>query len=340
MAQRIRTAVVGVGHFGQFHADKYASLDTGTEFVAVCDTDRARANAAAAKHGVRAVYDYRELLGNVDAVSIAVPTRSHHAVCKTFLENGVHVLVEKPIAHDLAAADDLARLAERRGVVLQVGHLERFSAAAQAIAAVIDRPLYVESSRIAPFQPRGTDTTVILDLMIHDIDLVLALVRAPVESVDAVGAPVLTGAEDIAATRLRFSTGCIANITASRVSVRHERKLRAFQPDTYVSIDFLAHEMAIVRKHDADPSTNAPRLDLDRRHYEEQDNLKREIAAFLECVATGSRPLVSGEDGRLAVEVAARIADSLRQHLDFVRSRYGDPFGARPAAGLPGDRQG
>jgi len=331
MAQRTRTAVVGVGHFGQYHADKYASLE-GSEFVAVCDTDRSRANAVAAKHGVRPVYDHRQLLGNVEAVSVAVPTRSHHEVCKTFLENGVNVLVEKPIAHDAAAADDLVRLAKRRGLVLQVGHLERFSAAAQAILPIIKRPLYVESSRIAPFQARGTDINVILDLMIHDIDLILALVRAPVESVDAVGTPVLTSAEDIVATRLRFSSGCIANITASRVSMRHERKLRAFQPDTYVSVNFLKHEMLVVRKQNGSAATDAPRLDFTHQRYEEQDNLKLQIGAFLECVANGSKPLVGGEDGRLAVEVAARITRSLQEHLEFVRSRYGDPFAAAPSS--------
>jgi predicted dehydrogenase len=331
MVRRTRTAVVGVGHFGEFHAEKYAALEN-SEFVAVCDVDRTRADAIAAKHGVRAVYDHRELLGNVEAVSVAVPTRSHHQVCRTFLENGVNVLVEKPISDDLPSADDLVRLAKQRRLVLQVGHLERFSAAARAIASVIDRPLYIESSRIAPFQDRGTDISVVLDLMIHDIDLILALVRAPVESVDAVGTPVLTDAEDISAVRLRFASGCIANITASRVSMKHERKLRAFQPNTYVSVDFLKHEMLVVRKQNGDRSTGAPRLDFTHQRYEEQDNLRLEISAFLDSVVTGSRPLVNGEDGRLAVAVAARIADSLQTHLEFVRTRYGDPFGRRGPA--------
>jgi predicted dehydrogenase len=168
--------------------------------------------------------------------------------------------------------------------------------------------------------------------MIHDIDLILALVRAPVESVDAVGTPVLTDAEDISATRLRFASGCIANITASRVSMKHERKLRAFQPNTYVSVDFLKHEMLVVRKQNGDGSTGAPRLDFTHQRYEEQDNLRLEISAFLDSVITGSRPLVNGEDGRLAVAVAARIADSLQTHLEFVRTRYGDPFGDRGPA--------
>lgn len=333
MARVIRTAVVGVGHFGRHHAEKYASLRQA-DLVAVCDTDRARADEVAAEHGVLAVSDPRDLLGEVDAVSIAVPTHAHHEVCKTFLEADVPVLVEKPITHDLRTADDLIRIARERRVLLQVGHLERFSAAARALESLVTRPLYIECSRIAPFRVRGTDISVILDLMIHDIDLILALVPAPVVSVEAVGAPVLTGAEDIANTRLRFANGCIANITASRISTRSERKLRIFQPDSYVSVDFVSRKVVVVRKGDGEPVAGLPGFNVARQEFREDDSLEREIAAFLDCVAKGSAPLVGGEEGRRALDTAVNITESLRRHLEFVRGGYDEPA-LSPAAAKP-----
>src|SRR5258708_36217551 len=213
----IRTAVIGVGHFGRLHAEKYAGL-SGSKLVAVADENPARAAEIAGAFGVDAVEDYRQLFGRVDAVSIAVPTAQHHPVARSCLEAGLHCLVEKPISESLPQADELIRLARERRLILQVGHLERFSAARAALEGKIQEPLFVECNRIAPFKPRGTDVSVILDLMIHDIDLILELVKAPIVELDAVGVPVLGDHEDIANARLVFANGCVANVTASRIS--------------------------------------------------------------------------------------------------------------------------
>jgi predicted dehydrogenase len=215
MTGKVRAAVIGVGHFGRFHAQKLANLD-GAELVAVADTDPTRAAAVAAEFGVEAITDLAALNGRVDAVSVVVPTREHFSVAARFLEQGVHVLVEKPIAADEASARSLITLAARHDAVLQVGHLARFSGVTEALVRTVNRPLYIETVRVAPFKPRGTDVSVILDLMIHDLDLVLALTDAALTSVDAVGTKVLSESEDMANARLKFAGGCIANITASR----------------------------------------------------------------------------------------------------------------------------
>jgi predicted dehydrogenase len=215
----LRTAVVGVGHFGAWHAEKYAHSQR-CELVAVADIDGARAAAVGEPLGVAATADHRQLIGAVDAVSVCVPTGAHYQVAREFLEAGVHVLVEKPMTGRLETADRLIAIAERRGLVLQVGHIERFSSAYFALEKLVTRPLYFESYRIAPYRARGVDVDVVLDLMIHDIDLILALVDSPVASVDAVGAPVLSAQEDIASTRVKFANGCVASITASRVSAK------------------------------------------------------------------------------------------------------------------------
>ena len=314
----IRTATIGVGHFGRFHAQKYAASNA-SHLVAVCDTDQARAEQVAAELGTRAVGDYRTLLGAVDAVSVVVPTRAHHEIAKAFLDAGVHVLVEKPIASTLDEADDLIRIARKRNAVLQVGHLERFSSVRQAMDAVVRRPLYIEANRISPFRQRGTDVSIVLDLMIHDIDLVLSLVDAPVIGVDAVGAPVLSALEDIASCRIRFANGCVASITASRISVKNERKMRIFQPNAYLSVDFLAQKLLVARKTDSEGML--PAISLDEKTVVEGDSLQREIEAFLSSITSALPPLVSGEAGRLALETAMRIRGSLEQHRQFVHSQ-------------------
>ncbi|MEE9545189.1 MAG: Gfo/Idh/MocA family oxidoreductase [Rhodospirillales bacterium] len=324
MVDRIRTGVIGLGHFGRYHVDKYANLER-SELVAVCDTDPTLAGEVAAKHGVKAVSDYHDLFGQVDAVSVVVPTKAHHEVAKAFLENGVHVLVEKPITDDLAAADELIGIASGQyGPILQVGHLERFSSVEQVMRKAITRPLFIESYRIAPFQPRGTDVSVILDLMIHDIDLILSLVKAPAESVDAVGVPVLSGSEDIANTRIRFTNGCAANITASRVSGKNERKMRIFQPDSYISVDFLKRKLLVAQKGEGEQFPGMPNFRIDEQEYAECDKLERQIDAFLNAIANKTPPMVSGEDGRRAIETALMITESLRRHQEFVRERSGD----------------
>ncbi len=316
----MRTATIGVGHFGRYHAQKYAALGD-VELVAVCDIDPERAESAAAECRTRAVTDYRELLGQVDAVSIAVPTRDHRDVALAFLESGTHVLVEKPITDSLAAADALIQAARERNLVLQVGHLERFSSVREAMDRVVSHPLYIEANRISPFRMRGTDVSIVLDLMIHDIDLILSLVHAPVEEIDAVGAPVLSSLEDIANSRIRFANGCVASITASRISMKHERKMRIFQPSAYVSVDFLARKMMVARKTGGRNALGLPDIDIDNQSYEEGDSLQREIEAFLACIRAGAPPAVSGEDGRRALATAMTIRDKLEAHRDFVQAR-------------------
>lgn len=318
----LRTGVVGVGYFGKFHAQKYATLPS-SRLVAVSDLDEAQAQRIAAEHGCAAVADHRALIGQVDAVSVVVPTVAHFAVVRDFLEAGVHVLVEKPITDSLEQADALIEIAHRRGVVLQVGQLERFSAAADlARSGIIDSPLYIEANRIAPFQTRATDTNVVLDLMIHDIDLILTIVDSPVVQVDAVGAPVISPTEDIANTRLRFANGCIANITASRVSTKTERVMRIFQRESYVIVDSLNKRSVIMRKGGTPPLPGLPPITVDQQEFAEGDKLEREIAAFLHSVATGAPPAVSGEDGRRTLEAALRIQTSLREHFEFIRNRF------------------
>ncbi len=232
----LRAAVIGAGYLGRFHAQKWASL-TGCRLVAIADPSEAVRAALAQELGVEAVADWRALLGRVEAVSIAAPTALHHPIALACLEAGLHVLVEKPVTTTVAEARELIEAAARRQRVLQVGHLERFNAAVLAIEGIVTRPRFIESHRLAPFRQRGTDVSVVLDLMIHDIDLIQSIVRSPLTAVDAVGSSVFSDDLDIANARLRFASGCVANVTASRVSLKTERKLRLFQDDLYLSLD-------------------------------------------------------------------------------------------------------
>jgi predicted dehydrogenase len=316
--ESLRTAVIGCGHFGRYHAEKYASLPAA-RLVAVVDQDPARASEVAAKHRVQALGDFRALFGAIDAVSIVVPTSAHHAVARACLENGIHVLIEKPITETLAQADDLIGLAAERRLVLQVGHLQRFFLERLNLGALIRDPLYIESTRIAPFRQRGTDVGVTLDLMIHDIDLILAMVRAPVTMVDAVGAPIVSAEEDIANTRLRFANGCVANITASRVSLKTERKMRIFGRDAYVSIDLHNHKLVAMRRGKGKSwFPGLPPIDREERNFAQGDDLADEIESFLDVARRGRQPLVTGEDGRRALETATRITESLRASLALI----------------------
>jgi predicted dehydrogenase len=235
MARPLRAAVIGVGHFGQHHARKFAE-SAEAELVAVVDRDRGRAAEVAARHGAEALPDHAQLLGRVDVVSIATPPASHHALARQFLSHGAHVLVEKPITETLEEAEDLIRLAHAGGRVLQVGHIERFSAVGAHIARLVERPLFIQAQRVGLSKPRGEAVSAVLDLMIHDLDLILSLVRSPIEWCHALGAPVVTSADDIASCRLQFANGCVADLTASRISVRSERKMRIFQQNSCTSV--------------------------------------------------------------------------------------------------------
>ena len=312
----VRTAVIGVGHFGQHHAGKYASL-AGSCLVGVVDRDPARAAAVAAQHGIEPISDHRQLFGRVDAVSIATPPASHFAIARDLIEHGAHVLVEKPITESLDDAARLIRLAADRGKVLQVGHIERFSAVGRRVGELIDRPLFIQAQRLGPFKPRGEAVSAVLDLMIHDLDMILSLVGSPIEWVHAVGAPVVTSADDIASCRIQFAGGCVADLTVSRVSLRSERKMRIFQKDSCTSVDFLKRRISIFRRG-ASAADLAPAIKLEERVYPQTDALAEEIGAFLEAVRGDRRPIVTGEDGRRALEAALLVDRELRRHWQRV----------------------
>jgi predicted dehydrogenase len=314
----IRTAVIGVGYLGRFHAQKYAGLPN-SQLVGIADPSAAARTAITAELGVPAHADYRSLLGSVDAVSIVTPTASHYEVAKAFLDAGASVLVEKPMTVTAAEGEELIAVAARGSRILQVGHLERFNAAVLAVQPALTVPRFIESARLAPFKHRGTDVNVVLDLMIHDIDLILSIVRSPVVSVDAIGSSVFSKEIDIANARLRFANGCVANATASRVSLKTERKLRLFQDDAYMSLDLQQKILTIIRRGVGVGADGMPQVAIEENTYEQGDALKSEIEAFLEAVTTGRPPPVSGEDGLLALRTALSIAEQVESSMQKFR---------------------
>lgn len=305
--------MVGVGYLGRFHAQKYAQLP-GSQLVAVVDANPEAAAKVGAELGVEALGDYRALVGRVDAVSLAVPTPLHHRIGCELLDAGIHVLVEKPIATTVEEARELIEVARRRGAVLQVGHLERFNPAVVAAVARLKAPRFVESHRLAPFKQRGTDVSVVLDLMIHDIDLIQELVGEPIESIDAVGSSVFSGEIDIANARLRFKGGCVANTTASRISLKQERKIRIFQDDAYLSIDSQQKILTVIRKKESVTAVESPaQVSIEEESFDQGDALRDEIAAFLHAIRTRTEPVVTGEDGLRALETAMRITELVQR---------------------------
>ena len=308
MPDRVRLAVIGVGHLGRHHA-RIASTLEGAELVAVVDTNDERAQAASSATGAPAVADYRDIIERVDAVCIAVPTEQHRDIALPFLERGIAVLVEKPMARSLDEARELVAAARASGATLAVGHTERYNPAVAAVLPMVTSPRFIEVHRLGAFPDRSLDIDVVFDLMIHDLDIILALVGTAVESIEAVGVPVLTPRYDIANARLRFAGGCIANVTASRISKERVRKIRFFQPDAYISIDYAAQEVEgwrLVRKDGARPSIEGGALPVPR-----DEPLRREIADFVRAVNTKSAPLVDGEAGLRALELATRIAEKM-----------------------------
>ena len=303
--------MVGAGYLGRFHAQKYAS-EAGCRLVAVADPLPEAREALALELGTTAVADHRELLGKVDAVSVVTTTPAHFAIARDFLEAGAHVLVEKPITETVEQARELITIATRCGRILQVGHLERFNPAIVAAESELVGARFIDCQRLAPFKERGTDVNVVLDLMIHDIDIVQSIVGRPIESIDAVGTPVFSGAVDIANARLRFEGGCVANVTASRVSLKMERKLRVFRDDAYLSIDLQQRILTLIRKQATPPAPGGLPVAIDERSFEQGDALRAEIRSFLDCIATGRAPVVGGEDGLRALETAIRITRLLQ----------------------------
>ncbi len=304
----LRVAAIGVGHLGRHHARILSSLP-GATLVGVVDVKPERAAEIAEQFQSTPFTDFHDLFGRVDAVSIAVPTQAHVEVAAPFLDRGIPVLVEKPLARSVEEADELIDLAAARGTVLAVGHTERFNPAVGVAARHLNNPRFVEVHRLGTFPERSLDIDVVFDLMIHDLDIVLSMVGGGVTSVEAVGVPVLTGRVDIANARLRFDNGCIANITASRISRDRVRKIRFFQADAYLSIDYASQEVEMYRlvKGEAPrPGIEGGKLEVAR-----EEPLVRELADFLEAVRTGRAPLVTGQDGRRALELAQRITDRM-----------------------------
>ncbi len=308
--KKLRAAVIGVGYLGQFHAEKLAALQD-VELVAVADANAARAQLIAAKYGCEACGDTRALAGKIDLACVAVPTEQHHAVALALLQAGVHVLVEKPIARTLEEADTLVDAARQHGVLLAVGHLERYNPAFRALAAALDKPLFIDCERLSGFKQRGVDVDVVLDLMIHDLDLVLSLAKGGIAQLSACGFQVLTDSIDIANVRIEFADGCVANLSASRVSQSPVRKMRVFQADRYASADLQAGKLRIARR-DARSGTIAQ----DEAGFEDRDALRAEIAGFVSAVHGGRRPLVTGEDGRRALALALEVGRLVRARLE------------------------
>jgi predicted dehydrogenase len=306
----LKTAVIGVGYLGRFHAQKYAALPQA-ELVAVADANKENAEKVAAECGTRAVSDYRELFGQVDAVSIVVPTQLHYQVARECLESGIHVLLEKPMTVTVAEADELIAIAKEKNLVLQVGHLERFNSAVLALKPVLTTPQFIESHRLAPFNPRGADVNVVLDLMIHDIDIIQNLVQSPIKQIDANGVSVLTEEHDIANARITFESGCVANVTASRVSMKPQRKMRIFQPEAYISIDFQDKVLSVHRKGDKEMFPGIPEITSEESIFDNSDAILAEAEAFIAAINSDTAPPVTGEEGRQALDTAIRISELL-----------------------------
>jgi predicted dehydrogenase len=304
----LRVGVVGVGYLGRHHARILSALP-GIELVAVADTNHGRAQEIAAGVGTKPVFDARDLLDHVDAVTVAVPTDRHHDIVMPFLESGIPVLVEKPMARTLAEADAMIAAAAGAGVALAVGHTERFNPAVEAARPLLVQPRFIEVHRLGVFPDRSLDIDVVFDLMIHDLDVVLSLVGSDVESIEAVGVPVLTGRVDIANARLRFADGCIANVTASRISRDRVRKIRFFQPAAYLSIDYAAQKLEVWRLVAQDG--RLPSIEGGDVQVANEEPLVRELSDFVDAVRVGRPPVVTGEQGRRALDLAQRIADQM-----------------------------
>lgn len=312
--RKIRAAVIGVGYLGRFHAQKYAQA-ADCDLVGVADARQEAREAVAAEVGTRPVADHRQLLGAVDAVSVVTPTPAHFPIAREFLESGAHVLVEKPITETPQEARELIELAARRGRILQVGHLERFNSAILAAEPHLRSPRFVECHRLAPYRERGTDVNVVLDLMIHDIDIVQTIVGAPVRTVEAIGTPVFSDSIDIANARITFGNGCVVNATASRVSLKTERKMRIFEDDAYLSLDLQQKVLTLIRKRAPGEAPGALPVSIEEQSLEPGDALKAEIDSFLACIRDGRPPVVTGEAGLMALETAMRISEQVRRSL-------------------------
>lgn len=313
----IKVGVIGVGYLGQFHAQKYDAMQD-VELVGVVDVDPDRAREIAKQCSTKAFENYHDLLPEVDAVSIVVPTVYHHKVATDCLKKGKDILVEKPITTTLEEADDLIRMAEESGCILQVGHLERFNPAVLAMKPMLTHPLFIEAHRISVFKNRGTDVDVVLDLMIHDIDIILSIVNAPIKTIHTVGAPVITKLTDIANARIIFENGCTANVTVSRISMDNIRRMRIFQPGQYLSVDFSKKEVMSV-KLKKNSQSDFPIPNITKQGFQEQDILELELKDFINNVRNRTKPMVSGKEGRRALDIALQVVSQIKENRSQVQ---------------------
>lgn len=331
----IKIGVVGVGHLGQHHAQKFQNID-GAELVGIYDINEQRAKEIAKKLNTRSFNSYEELLTACDAIDISATTTAHYELAKTALLAGKHIFVEKPITSELAQANDLLKLASERNLIIQAGHIERFNPVILKIENEINNPLFIESQRISTFQPRGTDVPVVLDLMIHDIDLILSFVHSPVTDIKASGVGIFTSTIDIANARIEFANGAVANVTSSRVSTKQERKLRFFQNDAYIRMDFLAKNVRVIKKSSdinsllpqilmGAPNINPEQL-LDIKSYDaddiNKDALTLELESFIDCLKNNKKPIVDGEAGTRALEIATKIINQIQTQNTRINLLY------------------
>ena len=310
---RLRVGVIGVGHLGEYHVQKYKAIPT-VDLVAVVDTNLDRAREMSQRYNTRAFKTHREILDLVDGVSLSVPTEQHFDVAKDLLLKGIHLLIEKPISYKVEHADTLIKMASEKGLHLQVGHVERFNPAVVKMESMLNRPIFIESHRLNLFTMRGTDVDVVLDLMIHDLDIILHIVPSEIKEVHAVGMPVVTGKTDIANVRMIFENGTVANLTASRVSNKTVRKIRIFQPDTYLTVDCFKKEFSVTRLNgDLKNSNRFPQIASNKMEYPDSDPLADQISSFVNAIITNSEPVVTGQDGRMALKVALGIIDQIEK---------------------------
>ena len=313
--KKIKIGVIGVGYLGKFHAQKYAAMED-VDLIGVADTQKKAAEQVAQECCTRAFSEVGALLEEVDAVSVVVPTSLHHKVGMACLERGIDVLMEKPMTTSIEEADSLIGKAEEKKLILQVGHLERFNPAVLAMEEFLTQPMFIESHRIHTFKNRGVDVDVVLDLMIHDIDIVLSIVNSPIKAIHTVGVPVVTPSTDIANARLIFENGCTANITVSRISRDNIRRIRIFQPCSYISVDYAKKEMMVIRLDRKPGEEGFPKEEVIKSCFVEKDALETELRDFVSNIRNRTTPRVSGREGRLALEVAQEIMSQIKAHAE------------------------
>ncbi|MBF0450221.1 MAG: Gfo/Idh/MocA family oxidoreductase [Candidatus Magnetomorum sp.] len=310
----LNIGVIGTGYLGKYHAEKYARM-AHVNLVGVVDVDGERAGKIAQEYETQAYTRYQDLFDKVDAVSIVVPTQLHHSVAKDFLLNGIDVLIEKPITQTIEQADELIDIAKEKNRLIQVGHLERFNPVVEALRDKIDHPLFIESHRIAIYKGRGIDVSVVLDLMIHDIDIIKNFAKSEVKSIHAAGVPVICSDVDIANARIEFEKGCIANVTASRISMKEERKIRIFQKDAYFSVDFAKKDITYIHRKDNGSDGIIPGMEIQKLHFSAGDALNSELHAFVDCVHSRNIPEVPGKAGRDALKIALDIMAQMQSRI-------------------------